>query len=77
MSVASCVLQLTLGLELHRTANFSHLVSPLEAIQRRAIKDKTALQWTLDDWNVLNAGDLAQYKDVAIVFISADSGEGT
>ncbi|KAF8312328.1 glycoside hydrolase family 3 protein [Clavulina sp. PMI_390] len=57
------------------TANFSRLVSPLEGIQPYAKRDKTNLEWTFDDFNLQNAGDIVQYKDVAIVFISADSGE--
>ncbi|KAF8312329.1 glycoside hydrolase [Clavulina sp. PMI_390] len=58
------------------STNFSRLVSPLEGLQPYAKRDKTNLEWTFDDWNLQNAGDLVQYKDVAIVFLSSDSGEG-
>ena len=61
---------------LGRTANFSQLVSPLEGIQQRAIKDHTEVSWTFDDFNLGNAGVVVREKDAAIVFITADSGEG-
>ncbi|KAJ7837582.1 hypothetical protein B0H14DRAFT_3702556 [Mycena olivaceomarginata] len=33
------------------TANFTYLVSPLEAIQRRAREDRTSVSWILDDFD--------------------------
>ena len=60
----------------HRTAEFPWLISPLEAIQARARKDHTTVSWLLDDFNLNAAGNSAQFKDVAIVFLNSDSGEG-
>jgi hypothetical protein len=56
--------------------DFPYLISPLEAIQRRAIKDRTEVSWYLDDFNLDAAGLAVQYKDVALVFVNSDSGEG-
>lgn len=59
-----------------RTANFSYLVSPLEAINARGVKDRTEVSWWTDDFNLDAAGVVVQAKDVAIVFVNSDSGEG-
>lgn len=59
------------------TADFPYLISPLEAIQRRAIKDRTGVSWFLDDFDLDTAGMVVQYKDVALVFVNSDSGEGS
>ncbi len=58
------------------TAQFPYLVSPLEAIQWRAREGRTTVSWFLDDWDLGTAGTMAQYQDVAIVFINSNSGEG-
>ncbi|KAJ7280312.1 glycoside hydrolase family 3 protein [Mycena rebaudengoi] len=58
------------------TANFTYLVSPLEAIQRRARKDRTSVSWILDDFDVQRAGNMVIGKSAALVFISSNSGEG-
>ncbi|KAF8305963.1 beta-glucosidase [Clavulina sp. PMI_390] len=55
--------------------DFSDLISPLEGIQPYAREHKTALYWTLDDYDLNTAGLNAMFKDVAIVFITSDSGE--
>ncbi|KAK7018629.1 glycoside hydrolase family 3 protein [Favolaschia claudopus] len=57
------------------TANFTYLISPLEAIQQRARKDRTSISWILDDWNTDRAGNMAIGRSAALVFISSDSGE--
>jgi len=57
------------------TANFPYLISPLEAIQARCRKDLTTVSWFADDWDLETAGSVAQYQDVAIVFVNSDSGE--
>nr|GAT51343.1 glycoside hydrolase family 3 protein [Mycena chlorophos] len=57
------------------TANFTYLVSPLEAIQQRARKDRTSVSWILDDFNTDRAGNMAIGRSAALVFISSDSGE--
>ncbi|KAJ7034682.1 glycoside hydrolase family 3 protein [Mycena alexandri] len=57
------------------TANFTYLVSPLEAIQRRARDDRTSVSWILDDFDTDRAGNMAIGRSAALVFISSDSGE--
>ncbi|KAF5356831.1 hypothetical protein D9756_006600 [Leucocoprinus leucothites] len=57
-------------------ANMTYLVTPREAIQRRAREDHTSVFWFFDDFNVARAGNVARKKSAALVFISADSGEG-
>ncbi|KAJ7902731.1 glycoside hydrolase family 3 protein [Mycena olivaceomarginata] len=57
------------------TANFTYLVSPLEAIQRRAREDRTSVSWILDDFDKDRAGNMAIGRSAALVFISSDSGE--
>ncbi|KAJ3571939.1 hypothetical protein NP233_g3419 [Leucocoprinus birnbaumii] len=57
-------------------ANMTYLVTPREAIQRRARQDHTSVSWFFDDFNVARAGNVARKKSAALVFISADSGEG-
>ncbi|KZV64672.1 glycoside hydrolase family 3 protein [Peniophora sp. CONT] len=58
------------------TANLTYLISPYEALQARARKDRTSFFWSFDDFNLLNAQVIANKKDAAIVFIQSDSGEG-
>ncbi|EDR09330.1 glycoside hydrolase family 3 protein [Laccaria bicolor S238N-H82] len=58
------------------TANFTYLVSPLEAIQRKAREFRTSVSWILDDFNLALAGNMARKRSAALVFISSDSGEG-
>ena len=53
-----------------------HFGQPLEAIQRRAREDRTSVSWYLSDANPGMAGNYAQAKSAAIVFINSDSGEG-
>lgn len=57
------------------TANFTYLISPLEAIQQRARKDHTTFLWQLDDFNLRSAQSIVPQKSVAIVFVNSDSGE--
>ncbi|KAG6908117.1 hypothetical protein DXG01_006086 [Tephrocybe rancida] len=57
------------------TANFTYLITPLDAIQQRARKDRTSVSWFLDDFNLARAGNIAIRKDAALVFINSDSGE--
>lgn len=61
---------------LHRTANFPYLISPLEALNAKGRLDRTEVSWWLDDFDLDSAGAAVQYKDVALVFINSDSGEG-
>ncbi|KAF8637156.1 hypothetical protein AX17_003060 [Amanita inopinata Kibby_2008] len=57
------------------TANFPYLVSPLEAIQRRARQDHISVSWSLNDFDLARAATDAAHKSAAIVFINSDSGE--
>ncbi|KAL1688130.1 glycoside hydrolase family 3 protein [Schizophyllum commune] len=64
------------------TANFTYLITPLEAIQRRARKDRTSVSWLLDDFDLPLAGNMAKRvetmapgRNAAIVFVNSDSGE--
>ena len=57
------------------TTNFTYLISPIEAIQARARKDGTAIDWYFDDFDLADARNVALGTDAALVFIKADSGE--
>ena len=59
-----------------------YLITPLEAIQQRARQDQSGVSWFLDNWALAGTplsfngvNDTAARRDVAIVFVSADSGE--
>ncbi|KAG8916060.1 hypothetical protein FRC00_000633, partial [Tulasnella sp. 408] len=56
------------------TADFPYLVDPLSAIKARA--PSATVTSSLSDSDTTSAANAARNKDVAIVFISADSGEG-
>ena len=58
------------------STNFTYLVSPLEAIQARARRDGTAINWHFDDFDLADAQNVALGTDAALVFIKATSGEG-
>jgi hypothetical protein len=64
-----------LTFELSGTTEFPYLISPLEAIQRRAIIDKTLVSWSLNDFDYNLAVSTATGADVAMVFLNSDSGE--
>ncbi|KAF9476635.1 glycoside hydrolase family 3 protein [Pholiota conissans] len=57
------------------TANFTYLVTPLDAIQRKAREFRTSVSWMLDDFNLPLAGNVARKRSAALVFLEADSGE--
>ncbi|KAF9649723.1 beta-glucosidase [Thelephora ganbajun] len=57
------------------TTDFTYLISPIEAIQARAGRDGTAINWYFDDFNLGDAQNVARGTDAAIVFIKSDSGE--
>jgi hypothetical protein len=57
------------------TAELPYLDSPLEALQRRARQDRARVNWHLDDWDISGAQKAVLGSDVALVFVSADSGE--
>ncbi|KAK7462217.1 hypothetical protein VKT23_007822 [Stygiomarasmius scandens] len=59
------------------TTNFPYLISPYEAIQARAKQNRTTMvDWTFANFDLNRARNAAARKDVALVFINADSGEG-
>ncbi|KAG6333169.1 hypothetical protein ID866_5915 [Astraeus odoratus] len=57
------------------TANFPYLVTPLEALEKRAPQDNTQVTAYLDDWDVQKAAGAAVGQATALVFINSDSGE--
>jgi beta-glucosidase len=59
-----------------RTADFPYLVDPLSAITNRSKSDGTTISSSLSDTDLNAAMTAALGKDAALVFISADSGEG-
>ncbi|KAF8890743.1 glycoside hydrolase superfamily [Infundibulicybe gibba] len=59
------------------TANFTYLISPYEAIQRRARDDRTSVSWIFDDFNLPRAGNMAIGRSAALVFVNSDSSEGS
>ncbi|WFD04695.1 beta-glucosidase [Malassezia vespertilionis] len=58
------------------SVDYSYFISPYEAIQRRARKDHTAVNWCFDDYDLKTAQSVANYSDAALVFVSSLSGEG-
>jgi hypothetical protein len=50
-------------------------MQPLEAIQRRARKDRTSVSWFLKNFDLSGAGSAATRKSAALVFVQSDSGE--
>ncbi|KAJ3761700.1 glycoside hydrolase family 3 protein [Lentinula raphanica] len=58
-------------------ANLTYLISPLEAIQIRARQDRTTVSWILNDFNLPRAGNMAIGTSAALVFVNADSSEGS
>ncbi|KAI0348699.1 glycoside hydrolase family 3 protein [Trametopsis cervina] len=57
------------------TANFPYLVTPLDALTNRSALDGTDVSSSLSDSDLTAAAKAARGKDVAFVFITADSGE--
>ncbi|KAF5377564.1 hypothetical protein D9615_005221 [Tricholomella constricta] len=58
------------------TAEFPYLINPLDAITTKAKAAGTSVSSSLSDTDLNAAANVAAGKDVAIVFITADSGEG-
>ncbi|KAJ6504672.1 glycoside hydrolase family 3 protein [Mycena vitilis] len=57
------------------TANFPYLITPLDAITERAAEDGSTVSSSLSDTDLTAAAAAASGKDVALVFVTADSGE--
>ncbi|KZV64671.1 glycoside hydrolase family 3 protein [Peniophora sp. CONT] len=58
------------------TVSMTYLISPYEALQSRARLNRTTFEWMWDDSDTGAAASYAKQKDVALVFIQADAGEG-
>ncbi|TFY82692.1 hypothetical protein EWM64_g1318 [Hericium alpestre] len=58
------------------TDDFPYLITPLDAITNRSKSDGTTVSSSLSDSDLNAAASTASGKDVAFVFITADSGEG-
>ncbi|KAK0246024.1 beta-glucosidase [Armillaria nabsnona] len=58
------------------TADFPYLVAPLDALTAKASAAGTKVSSSTSDTDLNAAANAAAGKDVAIVFITADSGEG-
>jgi len=58
------------------TDQFPYLVTPLEAIQARALTQGSSVLYVLDDYAYTQQNMTASYSDASIVFVAADSGEG-
>ncbi|KIK70278.1 glycoside hydrolase family 3 protein [Collybiopsis luxurians FD-317 M1] len=58
------------------TDNFPYLIAPVDAITARAAQDGTTVSSSLSDTDLNAAATTAANKAVALVFITADSGEG-
>jgi hypothetical protein len=58
------------------SAQFSYLITPLEAIQARARQDYSVVQWVIDDFNYGLIASTAQQATVCLAFVKSDSGEG-
>ncbi|KAJ3998417.1 glycoside hydrolase family 3 protein [Lentinula boryana] len=58
-------------------ANLTYLISPLEAIQIRARQDRTTVSWILNDFDLARGGNMAIGASAALVFVNADSSEGS
>ncbi|KAH9476789.1 putative beta-glucosidase L [Psilocybe cubensis] len=57
------------------TANFTYLVTPLDAIQSKAREFHSSISWFFDDFNLPRAGNMAKKRTTALVFLVSDSGE--
>ncbi|KAJ7078551.1 glycoside hydrolase family 3 protein [Mycena belliarum] len=57
------------------TADFPYLIAPVDAITARAAQDGTQVSSSLTDTNLAAAAAASAGKDVALVFVTADSGE--
>jgi len=58
------------------TATYPYLITPVDAITARAAEDGTTVSSSVSDTDLAAAAAVASGKDVALVFITADSGEG-
>lgn len=57
------------------TADFPYLVGPLQGLSQ-AFGKNIEIQFTLNNWDLQRAAEIAKGADYAFVFSNADSGEG-
>lgn len=58
------------------STNFPYLVDPLSAIQTRALKDRTVVQYVLNNYDVQLIDSTVAQAEVCLLFVNCDSGEG-
>lgn len=60
------------------TAEYTYLVTPLEAIQAKALANRTMVEYVLDDYqySAINSTAGKAPNATCLVFVSSDSGEG-
>lgn len=60
------------------SVEYTYLITPLEAIQSRALADRTMIEYVLDDYayNRINSTAAKTPNATCLVFVSSDSGEG-
>ncbi|OLL25290.1 Beta-glucosidase 1 [Neolecta irregularis DAH-3] len=57
------------------TADFSYFITPLEAIQSRAISEGSGVQYVLEDYNYAQINATARRATTCLAFINSNSGE--
>lgn len=58
------------------SVEYAYQITPYEAIQARARMNHSSVAWSFDDFDLKYAKTVANYTDVAMVFVSSISGEG-
>lgn len=60
------------------SAEYTYQITPLEAIQSRALLDRTMIEYVLDDYayNQINSTAAKTPNATCLVFVSSDAGEG-
>ncbi|KAK9461780.1 glycosyl hydrolase family 3 N terminal domain-containing protein [Lipomyces oligophaga] len=58
------------------SVNYAYLATPFEVINMRAFSEGFGIDYSFDDYDLDSATVLAEASDVAIVFVTSDSGEG-
>ncbi|ODV68956.1 hypothetical protein HYPBUDRAFT_160771 [Hyphopichia burtonii NRRL Y-1933] len=56
--------------------NNPYVITPYEAISKRARKEGMVVDFSTDSWDFDQIDDYAEYADMSIVFVNANSGEG-
>lgn len=58
------------------SVNNPYVITPYEAVARKAVKRGILVDFTTDSYQFNTVDEMADYADMAIVFVGADSGEG-